>query len=104
MSSAGFQQLSKRLLATNLVLLITPPLLTPSSAQVRLFHQPKLVFDLKYTIFSYQTILEMYGSCSVCNESSICLPTQHPMSGPAQAHLSHLAWYIVSRDVPNNDA
>ncbi|KAI0267212.1 glycoside hydrolase family 92 protein [Russula aff. rugulosa BPL654] len=41
MSSAGFQQLSKQLLATDLVLLIIPPLLTPSSAQ---------------------TIMEMYGA------------------------------------------
>ena len=29
---------------------------------------------------------------------------QHPMSGPAQAHLSHLAWCVVSRDDPNDDA
>ena len=38
----------------------------------------KLESNLKYTISSYQTILEMYGSCPVCDGSSICLPT-HPL-------------------------
>ena len=35
-------------------------------------------------------------------ESPICLP-KHPLSGTAQAHLSHLAWYVMSRDVPKGD-
>ena len=38
----------------------------------------KLESNIKYTILSYQTILEMYGSCPVCNEAlSTC---QHTLS------------------------
>ena len=28
---------------------------------------------------------------------------QHTLSGIAQAHLSHLAWCVMSRDVPKDD-
>jgi hypothetical protein len=65
-----------------------------------LLYQPSdhLGPNLKYTIL----LSDNYGDVwfvSVCNESSICLST-HPLFGIAQAHLSHLAWYVVFWDVP----
>jgi hypothetical protein len=50
--------------------------------------------------YSYQIIMEMYGSCQVCNELYMLLT--HPLSDTAQAHLSRLAWYVVFCDVPND--
>ena len=65
-------------------------------------HQPSDHLDpsFKCTIFLPDNDGDVWF-VSVCNEISICLRT-HPLYGTAQAHLSHLAWYVVLCDVPKD--
>jgi hypothetical protein len=65
-------------------------------------HQPSdhMGPSLKYTIFLPDNDGDVWF-VSVRNESSICLPT-HTLYGTAQAHLFHLAWYVVFCDVPKD--